>query len=70
LNDEIKLLIEQSRLKVSQLINSEISSLYWHIGKRIKDEILSNNRAEYGKQIVQTLSTQLTLEFGKGWSEK
>ncbi len=44
--------------------------LYWHIGKRINDEILRNERAEYGKQIVSALAHQLTLEYGKGWGEK
>ena len=44
--------------------------LYWQIGKRINEEILKNQRAEYGKQIVQKLSEQLTLEYGKGGSEK
>jgi hypothetical protein len=44
--------------------------LYWQIGKRINEEILQNKRAAYGKEIVHTLSTQLTVEFGKGWSEK
>jgi len=44
--------------------------LYWHIGKRINSDILNNKRAEYGKQIIATLSQQLTLEYGRGWSEK
>jgi len=47
-----------------------LSILYWHIGKRINSEVLKNKRAEYGKQIIVTLSQQLTLEYGKGWSEK
>ncbi len=40
----------------------------WHIGKRISDEVLKNKRAEYGKEIVVTLSQQLTEEYGKGFS--
>jgi hypothetical protein len=36
----------------------------WQIGKRINDEILQNKRAEYGKEIVSTLSKQFTAEFG------
>jgi len=34
--------------------------MYWHIGKLINDEILQNKRAEYGKEIVVTLSRQLS----------
>jgi len=66
---EIKQLIEQSRQKVAVAINSEISMLYWHIGKRINSDILNNKRAEYGKQIIATLSQHLTHEYGRGWSE-
>lgn len=51
-------------------VNAEITLLYWKVGKRINDEILGNERAEYGKQIVQTVSTQLETEYGKGWGEK
>lgn len=40
------------------------------IGKRINHEILENKRAEYGKEIVKTLSKRLTLEYGEGWSEQ
>lgn len=68
--DEIKQLIEQSRQKVAVEVNSTISILYWQVGKRINYEILQNKRAEYGKQIVQSLSYQLKGEYGKGWSEK
>jgi len=67
---DIKKLIEKSRQNVALAVNAEITLLYWHIGKRINGEILKNNRAEYGKQIVATLARQLTEEYGKGWGEK
>lgn len=67
---EIKSLIEQSRQQVAATVNSAITLLYWHIGRRINEEILLHNRAEYGRQIVQSLSAQLVLEYGKGWGEK
>ncbi len=41
-----------------------VTTLYWHIGERINREILGNQRAEYGKKIVSTLSTQLQNEYG------
>ncbi len=44
--------------------------MYWQIGKRIQDEILQNQRAEYGKEIISTLSKQLTAEYGNGWSKR
>lgn len=68
--NEIKVLIEQSKQQVAVAVNSSMSMLYWQIGKRINEEVLKDQRAEYGKQIVGTLSKQLESEYGKGWSEK
>lgn len=67
---DIKMLIEESKLQVSIAVNATITLLYWNIGKKINSEILKDQRAEYGKQIVNTLSKQLTLEYGNGWGEK
>ena len=67
---EIRSLIEASRQKVAVAVNAEITMLYWHIGKRISQEILQGKRAEYGKQVITALSRQLTEEYGRGWSEK
>jgi phosphoribosylformimino-5-aminoimidazole carboxamide ribonucleotide (ProFAR) isomerase len=67
---DVKQLIMQSRQKVAATVNSEITLLYWLVGKRVNDEILKNSRAEYGKQIISTLARQLTQEYGTGWSEK
>lgn len=44
--------------------------MYWHIGNRINSEILENQRAEYGKQIVATVSRQLQEEYGEKGFEK
>lgn len=40
------------------------------MGKRINDEIVVDQRAEYGKKIVNTLSEELELQYGKGWSKR
>jgi predicted nuclease of restriction endonuclease-like (RecB) superfamily len=44
--------------------------MYWHIGKQIDQEILKSRRAEYGKEIVATLSKQLSREYGRGYSKR
>lgn len=45
--------------------------MYWHIGERINREVLGNQRAEYGKQIVASVARQLQEDFGtKGFDEK
>jgi predicted nuclease of restriction endonuclease-like (RecB) superfamily len=70
LHTEVTQLIEQSKQNVAVAVNAEITLLYWNVGRRINNEVLNNERAEYGKKIVQSLSAQLTLQYGKGWSEK
>lgn len=67
---QIKQLIEESRKSVAVTVNVALATLYWNIGKRINEEILKNQRADYGKQVVSNLSKQLTIQFGKGWSEQ
>ncbi len=64
----IKDLIEQSKQQISVSVNATMTALYWQIGSTIKNEVLKNERAEYGLQIVHSLSAQLEKEFGKGWS--
>ena len=68
--DKIAGLIEQARRKVATTINQEMVLLYWNIGKTIKEEIIKSDRAEYGKQIIHSLSGELTLRYGKGFSEQ
>lgn len=68
--DKISVLIEQARKKVATAINQEMVLLYWNIGKTIKEEIIKSDRAEYGKQIVQSLSALLTQKYGKGFSSQ
>jgi predicted nuclease of restriction endonuclease-like (RecB) superfamily len=61
-------LIQHGRQRVATEVNSTIVLLYWSIGKRINDEILADKRAEYGDQIINNVSAELTLQFGKGYS--
>jgi len=68
--DKIAGLIEQARQKVATTINQEMVILYWNIGKTIKEEIVKSKRAEYGRKIVQSLATQLTQKYGKGFSSQ
>ena len=67
---DLRQLIEQTKHNISQAVNAGLVVLYWNIGKRIRTEILANQRAEYGETIVSALSKQLTAEFGRGFSGK
>jgi len=63
-------LIDNARKNVAQAVNSELTLLYWNIGKQINEDILKNNRADYGKSIVLELSRELTVKFGTGFSKR
>ena len=62
---DLRQIIEQARGQVAATANYELTMMYWHIGERINREVLGNQRAEYGKQIVSAVSTQLQAEYGK-----
>jgi len=66
---DLKSLIIQARQDVARSVNSALVMLYWRVGKRIRQDILKERRADYGEHIVATLSQQLTEEFGEGWSK-
>jgi predicted nuclease of restriction endonuclease-like (RecB) superfamily len=67
---DVRSMIAQTRAGVARVVNQGMTLLYWRIGKRIQSEILGNERAEYGDEIVATLSRQLVDEYGRGFSEK
>ena len=67
---DIRSLIEATRVRVAQTVNAELVLLYWRIGDRIRRDILGQARADYGEQIVSTLSRQLTEEYGTGFSRQ
>lgn len=68
--NELRGLIEQARQHVAQAANSAVTMLYWHVGLRVRSEVLKNERAEYGEQILPTLSAKLVPEYGKGFSAR
>jgi DUF1016 N-terminal domain len=67
---DIRQLINQAKQRAAVAINTEITLLYWQVGKRIQAEVLQGQRAEYGKRIIVSLSEQLTQTYGRGWSAK
>ena len=62
---DLRQIIEQARGHVAATANYALTMMYWHIGERINREVLGNHRADYGKQIVSAVSTQLQTEYGK-----
>lgn len=67
---DVRALIESAREHTARAVNSALVGLYWQIGMRIRDDVLKNQRADYGAKIVSALGRQLTSEYGRGFSEK
>jgi predicted nuclease of restriction endonuclease-like (RecB) superfamily len=68
--EQIVELIEKTKHQVAIQINSGVTLLFWQVGNHINNSILNNQRAEYGKQIVPTLSAQLVTQYGRNYEEK
>ena len=60
--------IVQAQHKLTAAVNSAMVTAYWEIGEQIYKACGENDRAGYGKKLLQYLSDQLTAEFGKGFS--
>ena len=67
LYDDVCNIIEQARYRVAVYVNSEASMMNWNVGKRIKEDVLLNKRADYGEQVLKRLSQRLKAKYGGGW---
>ena len=54
--------------KIYTAVNSAMVQAYWEIGQEIHKACGENDRAEYGKKLLEYLSEHLTKEFGKGFT--
>ena len=63
-------LIDQTRHFVAKTVNQELTLLYWKIGKTINEEILKNDRADYGKKLIKNLSEELSSRYGTGFNKR
>jgi predicted nuclease of restriction endonuclease-like (RecB) superfamily len=65
---DVRALIVSARRAVATTANASLTMLHWQIGTRIRRDVLDHKRADYGKEILPTLSGKLTSEFGRGFS--
>ena len=69
--DSIRTLLVDGRKQVATAVNTAMVQTYWQIGRLIvEDEQQGESRAEYGKQVLKSLSASLTAEFGKGFDAR
>jgi predicted nuclease of restriction endonuclease-like (RecB) superfamily len=63
--ESIRTVLERARTNAYKAINFAMVEAYWEIGRQLDEAI--GDRAEYGKGLLQSLSVQLSAEFGKGF---
>ena len=70
LYNRIVTLIENAKRNVAIKVNNEMTFLYWNIGRDITENVLNNQKAEYGKSVIKKLSKKLVSEYGRGYGER
>ena len=65
---ELRELVLAARQRIATVANAATTLLYWNIGSRLLTATLQDGRAAYGKQVVATVSRDLTAEFGQSFS--
>ena len=68
---EVAGLLEEARRSAARSVNAIMTATYWEIGRRIVEyEQSGKNKADYGKQLVDRLSQDLTRQFGRGFGRR
>ena len=65
---DLRELVLAARQRIATVANAATTLLYWNIGSRLLAATLQDGRAAYGKQVVATVSRDLTAEFGQSFS--
>ena len=65
---DLRSLIRSARQRIAKVAYSTHTMLCWHLGRRLLQVDLQGGRARYGKQILVTVSRELTAEYGRGFS--
>lgn len=67
--DRVVSILEQARANVVRSVNTNMVLAYWLVGREIVSELQGGeDRAEYGKQVLENLSARLSERYGKGFS--
>ncbi|MDR1266180.1 MAG: DUF1016 N-terminal domain-containing protein [Propionibacteriaceae bacterium] len=68
--NRVSALIEQARQAVATYTNVALTLTFWRIGHLIDVEVLDQQRADYGKEILASLGRELATAYGKGYEDK
>jgi len=67
--DRVAAILDQARAAVVRSVNNHMVLAYWHVGREIVQMLQGGDeRAEYGRRLIDELSTRLTTQYGRGYS--
>jgi DUF1016 N-terminal domain len=70
LYEQVQVVIEKSRAAAYRAANISMVQAYWNIGRLIvEEEQKGEQKAEYGKQIIDGLSFRLQRQYGRGFDK-
>lgn len=67
---DLRGIIARGKSQAVVAVNSSLTLTYWHVGKRINDDVLQGERGAYGKQIIPSLAKDLVQEYGRSFEAK
>jgi predicted nuclease of restriction endonuclease-like (RecB) superfamily len=67
---DLRTLILETRQAFASTVNAGLTTLYWRLGRRVQEDLLQQNRAEYGAAIIISVARQLEADFGTSFGEK
>ena len=68
---DIVAILGQARITAARSVNTVMTTAYWRIGRRIvEQEQGGQQRAAYGQTLLERLSTDLTGQYGRGFSRQ
>ena len=69
--DKAREIVEQGKKYAYNGLNKVILATYWQLGKHIvEEEQNGQQRAEYGKQLIKHLATELVKDYGSSYNER
>ncbi|MCK3656323.1 hypothetical protein A4G19_11425 [Pasteurellaceae bacterium Macca] len=66
----IRNILDTAKAKSLSAVNFAMVEAYWQVGRIIVETQNQEERAEYGKKLLDYLAKKLTFEFGKGFSRR
>jgi predicted nuclease of restriction endonuclease-like (RecB) superfamily len=67
---DLREIIRRGKSQAVTAVNSALTLTFWHVGKRINEDVLQGERAAYGQQVIAPIAESLVEQFGKSFEVK